>query len=192
MKVGLYFGSFNPIHHGHLLIASYILQHTALQQIWFVVSPQNPLKQAGSLLNEYHRFHLVQLAIEGAKDLRASDIEFRLPKPSFTANTLAYLEEKYPANEFSIIMGSDSLQNLPKWKSADWLLRNYPIYVYRRPGHTTLPAFPDAKDIHEIDAPLIPISSTDIRKQIREGRSIRYLVPDAVREDIERNGYYRS
>lgn len=191
MKIGLYFGSFNPIHHGHLLIASYILEHTSLQQVWFVVSPQNPLKPAGSLLNEYHRLHLVRLAVEGTKDLRASDIEFRLPKPSFTANTLAYLEEKYPTHEFSIIMGSDSFENLPKWKNADWLLRNYPIYVYKRPGHSSHPSYPGAKGIHEIDAPMIPISSTDIRKQVREGRSIRYLVPDTVREEIERNGYYR-
>ena len=192
MRVGLYFGSFNPIHHGHLLIASFVLQNTDLQQVWFVISPQNPLKPATSLLNEYHRLHLVQLAIEGAKDLRASDIEFRLPKPSFTANTLAYLQEKYPSHEFSIIMGSDSFQNLPKWKNADWLLRNFPIYVYRRPGHTTLPVYEGAKEIKELAAPLLPISSTDIRKNIRDSKSIRYLVPEAVREDIERNGYYRS
>ena len=190
MRVGLYFGSFNPIHHGHLLIASYVLQNTNLQQVWFVVSPQNPLKPAATLLNEYHRLHLVQLAIEGANDLRASDIEFRLPKPSYTANTLAYLQEKYPSHEFSIIMGSDSFQNLPKWKNADWLLRNYPIYVYKRPGHLNLPVYEGAKEIHELAAPLLPISSTDIRKHIREGKTIRYLVPEAVREDIEKNRYY--
>jgi len=190
MRVGLYFGSFNPIHHGHLLIASYVLQNTNLQQVWFVVSPQNPLKPAATLLNEYHRLHLVQLAIEGANDLRASDIEFRLPKPSYTANTLAYLQEKYPSHEFSIIMGSDSFQNLPKWKNADWLLRNYPIYVYKRPGHLNLPVYEGAKEIHELAAPLLPISSTDVRKHIREGETIRYLVPEAVREDIEKNRYY--
>ncbi|HVS96854.1 MAG TPA: nicotinate (nicotinamide) nucleotide adenylyltransferase [Puia sp.] len=192
MKIGLYFGSFNPIHHGHLLIASYVLQHTGLQQVWFVVSPQNPLKPAGTLLNEYHRFHLVQLAIEGAKDLRASDIEFRLPKPSFTANTLAYLQEKYPSHQFAVIMGSDSFQNLPKWKNAQWLLQHYPIYIYKRPGYTALPVYEGAKEVHDLAAPLLPISSTDIRKNIREGKSIRYLVPEAVREEIERNGYYRS
>ncbi|HXB92058.1 MAG TPA: nicotinate (nicotinamide) nucleotide adenylyltransferase [Puia sp.] len=190
MRVGLYFGSFNPIHHGHLLIASYVLQNTNLQQVWFVVSPQNPLKPAATLLNEYHRLHLVQLAIEGANDLRASDIEFRLPKPSYTANTLAYLQEKYPSHEFSIIMGSDSFQNLPKWKNADWLLRNYPIYVYKRPGHLSLPVYEGAKEIHELAAPLLPISSTDVRKHIRQGETIRYLVPEAVREDIEKNRYY--
>ena len=192
MRVGLYFGSFNPIHHGHLLIASYVLQHTNIQQVWFVVSPQNPLKPAASLLNEYHRLHLVKLAVEGAKDLRASDIEFRLPKPSFTVDTLAYLQEKYPVNEFSIIMGSDSFQNLAKWKNGEWLLRNFPIYVYKRPNHLTLPQYKGAKAVHDLEAPLLPISSTDIRKNIRESKSIRYLVPDTVREEIERNGYYRN
>jgi nicotinate-nucleotide adenylyltransferase len=192
MRVGLYFGSFNPIHHGHLLIATYVLQHSNIQQVWFVVSPQNPLKPTASLLNEYHRLHLVKLAIEGARDLRASDLEFHLPKPSFTVNTLTYLKEKYPVNEFSIIMGSDSFQNLPKWKNGEWLLSNFSIYVYKRPGHLTLPTYKDAKEVHDLDAPLLPISSTDIRKNIRESKTIRYLVPDTVREEIERNGYYRT
>ena len=190
MKVGLYFGSFNPIHHGHLLIASYVLQHTSLQQIWFVVSPQNPLKPAASLLNEYHRLYLVQLAIEGDTRFKASDIEFKLPKPSYTIDTLAYLTEKYPNNEFSIIMGSDSFQNLPKWKNGDYLLGHYSIYVYKRPGSESLPVYPGAKDIHELDAPLLPISSTYVRKNIKDGKSIRYLVPEAVRMEIERNHYY--
>jgi len=190
MKIGLYFGSFNPIHHGHLLIATYLLQNTSLQQVWFVVSPQNPLKPAASLLNEYHRLYLVQLAVEGEKDLRAVDIEFKLPKPSYTVDTLAYLQEKYPNNEFSIIMGSDSFQNLSRWKNADWLLRNYSLYVYKRPEHETLPVYPGAKDIHVLNAPLLPISSTHIRKNIKEGKSIRYLLPESVRGEIERNGYY--
>lgn len=190
MKVGLYFGSFNPIHHGHLLIASYVLQHTSLQQIWFVVSPQNPLKPAASLLNEYHRLFLVQLAIEGETGFKASDIEFKLPKPSYTIDTLTYLQEKYPNHEFSIIMGSDSFQNLPKWKNADYLLAHYNIYVYKRPGNETLPVYPLAKEIHELDAPLLAISSTYVRKNIKDGKSIRYLVPEPVRTEIERNGYY--
>jgi nicotinate-nucleotide adenylyltransferase len=190
MKIGLYFGSFNPIHHGHLLIAAYLLQNTSLQQVWFVVSPQNPLKPAASLLNEYHRLYLVQLAIEGEKDLKAQDIEFKLPKPSYTADTLAYLQEKYPAHEFSIIMGSDSFQNLPRWKNAEWLLKNYPIYVYKRPEHEQLPVYNGAKDIHILNAPLLPISSTQIRQNIKEGKSIRYWVPETVRTEIERNGYY--
>ncbi len=190
MKVGLYFGSFNPIHHGHLIIANYILQHTDIKQVWFVVSPQNPLKPASSLLNEYHRLYLVQLAIEGENGFKASDIEFKLPKPSYTVDTLAYLQEKYPTYEFSIIMGSDSFQNLPKWKNYQWLIQHYSIFVYRRPEHEKLPEYPGAKDVHILNAPLLPISSTDIRKDIKEGRSIRYLVPEAVRKEIERNGYY--
>ena len=190
MRVGLYFGSFNPIHHGHLIIANYILDHTDLDQIWFVISPQNPLKPSASLLNEYHRLFLVQLAIEGEKNLKASDIEFKLPKPSYTVDTLAYLQEKYPTHQFAIIMGSDSLQNLPKWKNYQWLLQHYPIYVYQRPEHETIPVYPEAMSIQVMHAPLLPISSTTIRQHIKEGKSIRYLVPDAVREEIEKSGYY--
>lgn len=191
MQVGLYFGSFNPIHHGHLIIASYLLENTDLDQIWFVVSPQNPLKPSGSLLNEYHRLFLVQAAIEGEKNMKASDIEFKLPKPSYTVDTLAYLLEKYSTYQFSIVMGSDSFQNLPKWKNYTWLLQHFPLYVYKRPEHEVLPSFPDAKKIMVLDAPLLPISATHIRKNIKAGKSIRYLVPEAVREEIERNGYYR-
>jgi nicotinate-nucleotide adenylyltransferase len=191
MQIGLYFGSFNPIHHGHLLIANYILEHSGLDQIWFVVSPQNPLKPAGSLLNEYHRLYLVQLAVEGENRLKAADIEFKLPRPSYTVYTLTYLQEKYPSYRFSVIMGSDSFQNLPKWKNYTYLLQHYPIYIYKRPGYETIPAYPGAKEAIGLDAPLLPISSTDIRKKIKAGKSIRYTVPDAVREEIEQNGYYK-
>lgn len=191
MQVGLYFGSFNPVHHGHLLIANYILDKTELDQIWFIVSPQNPLKPSGSLLNEYHRLYLVQLAVEGENRLKASDIEFKLPRPSYTADTLTYLQEKYPTYQFSLIMGSDSFQNLPKWKNYNHILQNYPIYIYKRATHEDLPAYSGAKKIIPLDAPLLPISATEIRKKIKEGKSIRYLVPDNVREEIERNGYYR-
>ena len=191
MQIGLYFGSFNPIHHGHLLIAMYMLENTDLEQIWFVVSPQNPLKPSGSLLNEYHRLYLVQLAIEGENRLKASDIEFKLPKPSYTSDTLTYLQEKYPTHLFSVIMGSDSLQNLPKWKNYAFLLQNYPIYIYKRATHESLPSYPEAKKLILLDAPLLPISATEVRKKAKIGKSIRYLVPDAVREEIERNGYYR-
>ena len=126
MIIGLYFGSFNPIHNGHLIIANHILQHTTLDQIWFVVSPQNPFKQSATLLNEYQRLHLVQQAIEGETKLRASDIEFSLPRPSYTIDTLTYLEEKYSENSFSVIMGSDSYQNIGKWKSGDVLQKDIP------------------------------------------------------------------
>ena len=191
MQIGLYFGSFNPIHHGHLIIGNYILQHTGLDQVWFVVSPQNPLKPAGSLLNEYHRLHLVRLAVEGENKLKASDIEFKFPKPSYTADTLAYLQEKYPDHEFALIMGSDSFENLPKWKNYQFILKNYPVYIYKRPKHEEIPSYPGAKKITVLDAPLLPISATHIRRDIKEGKSVRYLLPDAVREEIESNGYYR-
>jgi nicotinate-nucleotide adenylyltransferase len=192
MKVGLYFGSFNPIHHGHLVIANFILQHAHLDQVWFVVSPQNPLKRSATLLNEYHRLHLVRLAVEGEARLKASDIEFKLPKPSFTVDTLTYLREKYPEEEFSIIMGSDSFQNLTKWKNYPWLIQHYPIYVYRRPEHEHLPLYPGARHIEIVDAPLLPISSTEIRSKIKKGQSVRYLLPDSVLEEIEKSGYYRQ
>jgi nicotinate-nucleotide adenylyltransferase len=192
MKVGLYFGSFNPIHHGHLVIANFILQHAHLDQVWFVVSPQNPLKRSISLLNEYHRLHLVRLAVEGETRLRASDIEFKLPKPSYTVDTLIYLQEKYPGEEFSIIMGSDSFQNLTKWKNHTWLLQHFPIYVYRRPEHETLPQYPGARQVEILDAPLLPISSTEIRSKLQKGESVRYLLPDSVLEEIEKSRYYRQ
>lgn len=191
MKIGLYFGSFNPIHIGHCIIANFVLSATQLDQIWFVVSPQNPLKPSAVLLNEYHRLHLVQLAIEGEINLRASDIEFRLTKPSFTVDTLSYLQEKYSHHSFSIIMGTDSFKNLPKWKNYFYIIQHYPLYVYARPGQEEIPFYPNA-DITILKAPLLEISSTYIRNNIKEGKSIRYLVPDKVLEEIDRNGYYRN
>lgn len=189
MKIGLYFGSFNPIHHGHLIIAKHILEHTDLQQVWFVVSPQNPLKLSNGLLNEYHRLHLVNLAIEGEPDFKASDIEFRLPKPSYTIDTLTYLQERYPSHEFTVLMGSDSYENLPKWKNYEQLLKNYHIVVYERPGHPV--QLPIPQQVTILKAPLLEISATHIRQSIKNNKSIRFLVPDAVKEDIERNGYYK-
>jgi nicotinate-nucleotide adenylyltransferase len=192
MKIGLYFGSFNPIHHGHLIIANHIQQETELDQVWFVVSPQNPLKPQKGLLNEYHRLHLVQLAVDGENKLKAVDIEFRLPKPSYTADTLTYLEEKHPGNEYSVIMGSDSFQNIHKWKNFEFILKNYPIYIYQRQGfNVEMSTYPEAR-INILKAPLLEISATHIRDSIKEGKSIRYLVPDKVKEEIERNGYYRN
>ena len=190
MKVGLYFGSFNPIHHGHLIIANHVLENSKLDQIWFVVSPQNPLKPSAGLLNEYHRLFLAKVAIEGEKNLKASDIEFRLPRPSFTIDTLTYLQEKYPEHQFALIMGSDSFQNLPKWKNYQQILEHYPIYVYVRPGFESIPTYPDAT-IHILNAPLLQISATHIRESVQKGKSIRYLVPDKVREEIEQNNYYK-
>lgn len=191
MKIGLYFGSFNPIHNGHLIIANYILQNTSIDQVWFVVSPQNPLKKSGTLLNEYHRLYLVQVSIEEEPSLKASDIEFRLPKPSYTIDTLTYLVEKFPMHQFSVILGSDSFQNLPSWKNYEQLVRNYPLIVYERPGYKVDKEYDNA-DVTFLKAPLIDISSTYIRNIIKEGKSIRYLVPEKVRMEIEQNGYYRQ
>jgi len=189
MKVGLYFGSFNPIHHGHLIIANHVVQSTSLDQVWFVVSPQNPLKPAVGLLNEYDRLFLIKTAIDGENHLRASDIEFKLPKPSYTIDTLTYLNEKYPQHEFSIIMGSDSYQNLPRWKNYEQLLKNTEFYIYVRSGFENIPEYVYAR-AHVLEAPLLQISATHIRNILKEGKSIRYLVPDLVKEEIERNRYY--
>ncbi|RYD83100.1 MAG: nicotinate (nicotinamide) nucleotide adenylyltransferase, partial [Sphingobacteriales bacterium] len=128
MKIGLYFGSFNPIHHGHLIIANHLINETDLQEVWLMVSPQNPFKASAVLLNEHHRFHLVQTALENETKIKASNIEFKLPKPSYTVNTLTYLKEKYPQHEFYIIMGSDGFQNINKWYNAEVIIKNYPIY----------------------------------------------------------------
>lgn len=188
MKIGLYFGSFNPIHVGHLIIASHLADHSALNQIWFVVSPHNPLKPSGSLLNEYHRLHLVQTAVQEDLRFRVTDVEFKLPKPSYTIDTLTYLTEKYPENEFTVIMGTDSFQNISKWKNADLLLKNYSFILYPRPGFEVINV---PTNVLIVTAPLLEISATAIRKNIKNGRSIRYLVPDNVREEIERSGYYK-
>ena len=190
MNIGLYFGSFNPIHHGHLIIAKFMTQNTSLNQVWFVVSPQNPFKTTSSLLNEYHRLHLVRIAIEGEFELKASDIELHLPKPSYTVDTLAYLEEKYPQHSFSVIMGSDSFQNLPRWKNAEIIMSRYELYIYTRPGFEV--PLPQPENITVVDAPLLQISATHIRDLQKQGKSIRYLVPDAVMNEIVSNNYYRQ
>ncbi|MGQ0738000.1 MAG: nicotinate (nicotinamide) nucleotide adenylyltransferase [Bacteroidota bacterium] len=190
MKIGLYFGSFNPVHIGHLIIANHILNETGIEKIWLVVSPQNPFKQENSLLNEYHRLHLVRLATEDDSRIKASDIEFGLPKPSYTINTLTYLAEKYPEHEFCIIMGSDSFQNLHKWKNHEIIAKNYPVYVYIRPGF--LVENDPGLQSHILEAPLLQLSATQIRKFIKEGKSVRYMLPDKVLEEIEKGGYYKK
>lgn len=190
MQIGLYFGSFNPVHIGHLIIANFVANNTALNQVWFVVSPQNPFKHTSSLLNEYHRLHLINIAIEGESKLRASSIEFKLPRPSYTIDTLTYLKEKYPSYLFSIIMGSDGFQNLNKWKNYEVIVKNHPVYIYKRSGFDIKEDFGAAATI--LDAPLLEISSTHIRNLLKEKKSIRFLVPDKVKEEIENNGYFRN
>jgi nicotinate-nucleotide adenylyltransferase len=188
MKIGLYFGSFNPIHIGHLIIASHIVEHTDLKRVWFVVSPHNPLKQAATLLNEYHRLHLVQTAIEPDSRFKASDVEFKLPKPSYTIDTLTYISEKYPTYQFTVIMGSDSYGNLHRWKNYELLVKNYSIIVYNRPGFEVKDNLYNAIILN---APLLDISSTAIREQLKDGKSIQYLVNDAVFKELTENGYYK-
>jgi nicotinate-nucleotide adenylyltransferase len=190
MKIALYFGSFNPIHHGHLIIANHIVNTGIVDEVWLVVSPQNPFKNSSVLLNENHRLHLVQLAVEGEPKLRASNIEFKLPKPSYTVNTLSYLGEKYPSHQFSILLGSDGFQNINKWHNAPVILKNYPLLVYKRPGFEITETF--GANVNILEAPLLQISSTHIRKLIKESKSIRYLVPDVVAEEIARQYYYKS
>lgn len=190
MKIGLYFGSFNPVHVAHLIIANHVLNETAIERVWFVVSPQNPFKEEAALLNEYHRLELVRLATEEDVRIKASDIEFSLPKPSYTSATLAYLAEKYPEHEFCIIMGSDSFQNLNKWKNAETIIKNYDIYVYERPGFAVQNKAGSRLTV--LNAPLLQLSATQIRKFIKEGKSVRYMIPDKALEEIAKGGYYKK
>jgi len=190
MKIGLFFGSFNPIHHGHLMVASFIANHTDLKQVWLVVSPQNPHKTQSSLLNEYDRLHLAQLAIEDDTQIKVSDIEFKLPKPSYTIDTLTYLQEKYPQHQFYVIMGSDSFQNLPKWKNFEALIKNYQFIVYKRPGFEIIEDY--GADVQYLEAPMLELSATLIRNNCKDGITIRYLVPEGVRLEIERNNYFKE
>ncbi len=192
MKIGLYFGSFNPIHTGHLIIAQHILNHTEIQRLWFVISPHNPLKDKASLANDRDRLHLVQLAIEDNPSMKASDIEFKLPQPSYTIDTLTYIKEKYPRYEFALIMGADNLLSLPKWKNYQLLINNYPIYIYKRPNYPIESALVQHKNIHILDTPLLDISSTWIRQLIKTKKSIRYLVPEKVFEYLESSHLYRN
>lgn len=189
MKVGLYFGSFNPVHAGHLIIANHILNETPLEKLWFIVSPQNPFKTESGLLNEYQRLHLLKVSTEDDPRIKVSDIEFGLPRPSYSSVTLLHLQEKYPTYEFSIIMGSDSFQNLYKWKNYEFIVKNYRIYIYRRPGFEIQNSI--NANITIVDAPLLQISATQIRQLIKTGKSIRYIVPDKAREEIEKGNYYK-
>lgn len=189
-KIGLFFGSFNPVHVGHMIIANYMVQHSDMDELWMVVSPHNPHKNKKSLANNYDRLHLVKLAIGDNENLKASDIEFGLPQPSYTVDTLAYLKEKFPTREFSLIMGGDNLGTLHKWKNYEVLLENHSIYVYNRPGYD-LGDLKDHKNVTILDAPLLEISASYIRKEIKANRSIEYLVIREVAEQIELSGLYR-
>jgi nicotinate-nucleotide adenylyltransferase len=188
--IALYFGSFNPIHTGHLIIAESILLQKEIDKVWFVVSPQNPFKKSQGLLNETSRFFLTQLAVENNEHFGASNIEFSLPKPSFTIDTLTYLKEKYPSHTFSLLMGGDNLEHFAKWKNYETIQENYKIYVYKRPDASNENKI-NHPNIIILDVPMIEISSTLIRSRIQNKESIRYLVPDVVREEIEKSSFYK-
>lgn len=183
--IGLFFGSFNPVHIGHLIIANHMANETDLDQVWMVVSPQNPFKDKKSLAKDRDRYNLVHLAIGDNPKLSVSDIEFSMPKPSYTIDTLTYLKEKYPNKIFYLIMGGDNVPTLPKWKNSELLIENYKIYVYKRPGYDLGP-LASHPNITSVEAPLLDISSTHIRQLIKERKSIQYLMPDAARLEIEK------
>jgi len=188
-KIGLFFGSFNPIHTGHLIIANYMANHTDLSEVWLIVSPHNPLKKKDSLLNMYDRLEMVNLALEDADNIRANDIEFRLPKPSYTIDTLVHLQERYPNRNFVLIMGSDNLVTLKKWKNYEIILRDFEIYVYPRP-HFDSTEWNNHSKITITDTPLMEISSTFIRNAIKERKNVRYFLPNKVLDFIDKKGIY--
>lgn len=197
IKTGLYFGSFNPVHIGHTAIAGYMTEFAGIDQVWFVVSPHNPLKKKETLLADHHRLHMVQTAIGDNDRMRASDIEFKLPVPSYTIDTLTYLGEKYPGNEFCLIMGEDNLITLHKWKNAGEIVKNYPIYVYPRagfvkPSSLLLDQIISEADIRTVNAPLMEISGSFIRDSIRRGKNMSYFLSPGVWKYIEEMHFYKK
>ncbi|PZX95204.1 nicotinic acid mononucleotide adenylyltransferase [Flavobacterium aquariorum] len=193
MKIGLYFGTFNPIHIGHLIIANHMAEHADLDQVWMVVTPHNPLKKKNTLLDDYHRLQMVHLATEDFPKIKPSDIEFKLSQPNYTVNTLVHLQEKYPDHEFSLIMGEDNLKSLHKWKNYEVILAHHDIYVYPRISsegeNLDLKNHPK---IHLIDAPVVEISSTNIRNIIKRGKNVKPLLPHKVWEYIDHNNFYKK
>ena len=193
MKIGLYFGTFNPIHIGHLIIANHMAEHSDLDQIWMVVTPHNPHKQKSSLLDDYHRLHMVHLATEDYPKIQPSDIEFKLPQPNYTVNTLAHLQEKFPKHEFSLIMGEDNLNSLHKWKNYEVILQNHNIYVYPRLNSGEIDEqFINHPKIHRVGAPVIELSSTFIRESIKKGKNVVPMLPNKVWEYVEHNLFYKK
>ena len=191
-KVGLFFGSFNPIHVGHMTIANHLVEYSDLDQVWFVVTPHSPFKKKNSLLADHHRFQMVSRAVEDYSKLKASDIEFKLPQPNYTINTLTYLEEKYPDNDFALIMGEDNLKSFHKWKNYELILEDHNIYVYPRiSGGQIITQFDDHPKIEKIDAPIMELSSTFIRKAIKNGKEVRPMLPYAVFQYLDEMNFYK-
>lgn len=193
MKIGLFFGSFNPIHIGHLILANYIVEHTDLEEVWFIVSPQNPLKSKKSLLHDHDRYDMVAMAIKYYPKMRVSDVEFAMPRPSYTIDTLTYLRERYPNYDFALIMGEDNVASLPKWKNHEKLVTEHQIIVYPR-------VFSVEKDnevythenIKRVEAPIIELSATEIRKMLKENKNVKPMLPPEVFEYIDKMGFYRN
>ncbi|WEK69244.1 MAG: nicotinate (nicotinamide) nucleotide adenylyltransferase [Candidatus Chryseobacterium colombiense] len=192
-KVGLFFGSFNPIHIGHLILANYILENSDMNEVWFVVSPQNPFKDKKTLLNDHNRLDMVELALKNYPNIKASNVEFSLPKPSYTIDTLAYLNEKYPNYSFSLMMGEDNLKSLHKWKNSDYLIKNYHIIVYPRvfEGEAKSTEYQKHENISLIKAPIIELSATEIRRMIKENKNVRPMLPPEVFEYLDGSSFYK-
>ncbi len=190
MHVGLFFGSFNPVHIGHMALANYMLCYTDMQQLWFVVSPQNPLKSKSGLLDQNQRLVLVNAAIDDYPNMRSSNIEFSLSQPSYTINTLVHLQEKYPEHTFSLILGQDNLQTFHKWKNYEEILKGFHIYIYPRPNCVKT-EFDDHPNIHFTEAPLMEVSSTFIRNAIKSKKDVRFFLPQKVWEEIDLMNFYK-
>lgn len=190
MKIGLFFGSFNPIHVGHLIIANYMANHAGLDKVWLVVSPHNPLKDKKDLIQVYDRLEMAKLAVETAQNIEVSDVELKLAQPSYTIDTLTFLRELYPEYQFVLIMGADNLKSLKKWKNYELILRDYQIYVYPRPGSGQLD-LENHPSVTVTSTPLMEISSTFIRKSIAENKNVKYFLPDEVLEFIDSKSLYK-
>lgn len=194
-KIGLYFGTFNPIHVGHLIIANHIVEFSELDEVWFVVTPHNPLKKKKTLLEDHHRLAMIRIAVEDYPKLKASNVEFDLPQPNYTVNTLAHLEEKYPGQNFCLIMGEDNLKGLQKWKNYEVILERYSIYVYPRISeeipHNPLLNREIHAQVNIVDAPIIELSSTFIRNGIKSGKNIRPMLSEAVWKYLDEMNFYK-
>lgn len=191
-KIGLFFGTFNPIHVGHLTIANHLVEYSDLDQVWLIVTPHSPFKKKSSLLDNNHRYQMVDRAVEDYSKLKASNIEFKLPQPNYTINTLAYLEEKFNETEFALIMGEDNLKSFHKWKNYELILENYHLYIYPRISEGKLETqFDNHSKVHKINAPIMELSSTFIRKAIRDGKNIRPMLPEGVWNYLDEMNFYR-
>ncbi len=193
-NIGLFFGTFNPIHVGHLAIANHMVEFSDLDEVWFVVTPHSPFKKKSSLLDDHHRYQLAQIAVEDYPKLRASNIEFKLPQPNYTVNTLAHIAEKYPKDRFHLIMGEDNLKSFHKWKNYEVILAHHDIYVYPRVYRDRVAEtrFDEHDKIHKVDAPIMEISATFIRKSIRDKKNVRPLLPHTVWQYIDEMNFYKN